>query len=366
MPNLQSIRDAIADLIARSQIQMTEHISLPEADKWILASGYQKAVRRGERAFALTLGLALYQADRQMLWRRTLVTLFEDIGIADPGIVIEVVAVCSYAKWRRAAGGDLAVISALVPRMCVAAKSRSLDHLLAILSFDPDCRGSVEKLARTSDSDLKEILLSADNCVEDRALAACLLAGTDRFPLRRIPTRPGDPDRLFTAYFKMKLDPVLLEACKIALKRGREPMPLLLPLMAELNSADTLEPVEDDVPRSISIKGIPTWALDPLHTRAGKVAIRRWQLITRGLQRFTIPELSIAVFLIDGAQLQNEQTNTFLWDLKEKGISADLQARNIPRQDHQRLLDAVRARMPELDAVRAEILEDMPSPGQTD
>ncbi len=43
---------------------------LLHADKWVLASGLQKAIRRGELRTAQSCAATLMQADKQMLWRR--------------------------------------------------------------------------------------------------------------------------------------------------------------------------------------------------------------------------------------------------------------------------------------------------------
>ncbi len=103
---------------------------LLHADKWVLASGLQKAIRRGELRTARSCAATLIQGDKQMLWRRLQVTALEDVGVGDAALVTQVIAAAAHANWRNQAGGDAKVVSYLVDRMCAAPKDRSADYLL--------------------------------------------------------------------------------------------------------------------------------------------------------------------------------------------------------------------------------------------
>ena len=116
-------RNDLQQILSEIDAALTRCTRRPEpqllhADKWVLASGLQKAIRRGELRTAQSCAATLMQADKQMLWRRLQVTALEDVGVGDAALVTQIIAAATHANWRNQAGGDAKVVSYLVDRMC--------------------------------------------------------------------------------------------------------------------------------------------------------------------------------------------------------------------------------------------------------
>ena len=150
--DLNILRSQVADDLARySPERQTDQL---EADKWVLASAFQKAIRRGDIKTAQSTAASLLHIDKQMLWRRTMVTALEDVGVGDPSLAAEVIAASVDASWRKSVGGDMRVISYLIEKMCEVPKDRSADHLLAAAQTHPDKHDDRNDLAGAEIGDL--------------------------------------------------------------------------------------------------------------------------------------------------------------------------------------------------------------------
>ena len=80
--DLNILRSQVADDLARySPERQTDQL---EADKWVLASAFQKAIRQGDIKTAQSTAASLLHIDKQMLWRRTMVTALEGRGSRRP------------------------------------------------------------------------------------------------------------------------------------------------------------------------------------------------------------------------------------------------------------------------------------------
>ncbi len=61
-------------------------------DTHIAASLMQKAIRRSESDWALKAGQRLFDVQPARFWRRVSVTLFEDVGLLDRQLALDVLA----------------------------------------------------------------------------------------------------------------------------------------------------------------------------------------------------------------------------------------------------------------------------------
>ena len=94
MPNI--VRSQIADDLARySPERKPDQL---EADKWVLASAFQKAIRRADIKTAQSCTTSLLLIDKQMLWRRTMVIALEDVGVGNASLATEVIAASADSK----------------------------------------------------------------------------------------------------------------------------------------------------------------------------------------------------------------------------------------------------------------------------
>ena len=193
--DLNIVRSQVADDLARySPERRPDNL---QADKWVLASAFQKTIRRGDIKTAQSSAVSLFQNDKQMLFRRIMVTALEDIGVGDISVATEVIAASADAKWRRTVGGDMRVISYLIEKMCEVPKDRSADHLLAAAQTHPDHRDDRYDLAGAEIGDLLDTMQDDTLSIATRAVAVWYLAGTDKYPSDWLEKRPGDLEALF-------------------------------------------------------------------------------------------------------------------------------------------------------------------------
>ena len=120
---------------------------------------------------------------------------------------------------------------------------------------------------------------------------------------------PGDLGALMRTYAELGVPERLLEAVAVAIRRAREPFPLLLPLLWLAAAGSESELLDSPLAPSGLINGVPLYALDR-HTRLGRRAIRRFaqenaeiaQFLTkRGCDSGDDGALRMAVFYADGA-----------------------------------------------------------------
>src|SRR5690606_24499062 len=97
----------------------------------------QKAIRRGETALAEQAAVALFRFRGSATWKRFVVIAVEDIGIACPATLIEVIGLCSDRKCRRQIGDDEDAARYLARRLAAAPKDRSADLLASAVCCHP-------------------------------------------------------------------------------------------------------------------------------------------------------------------------------------------------------------------------------------
>lgn len=342
------------------------------ADRWILASGMQKAIRRGEVKTAQSCAISLLQLDKQMLWRRTLVTALEDIGVGDVALATHVIAAAD-ASWRKRVGGDGPVVLYLIDRMCDAPKDRSADYLLSAAEHHADYEGDRNRLA---DAEVGELLDTAQDTalpLPTRALAAWFAAGIGTFKGTRLQRRPDSPDALFATYERMGAPVTLVEACRLATRRTRDPLPVFTPLLwSELSRSKHRSVDMIELRPARMVHGIPTYALD-MHTRAGKQTVRlfvnsngpvRYHL-ARHLEAKHWPRaVELALFHVESGEVRRRLT----WDqgeeIKALGIEADFSECGLDREAVPGLLSLVKENLDQLDGIRVGLLENMRGPDQ--
>ena len=342
------------------------------ADRWILASGMQKAIRRGEAVTARSCAVSLLQLDQQMLWRRTLVTALEDIGVGDLVLATQVIAAAD-AGWRRRAGGDARVISYLIERMCDASKDRSADYLLSIAQDHPDHEEERRRLGSAEIGDLLAVVRDLAFPLPTRAVASWYAAGTDRFPSTGLEKRRGNLEALFGAYAQIGVEMNLIEACRAAARRMRDPFPVLIPLLwSELSRSKHRSVDLVEIASTRAVHGIPTYALDG-HTRLGKQAVRQFRNSNEPVRDYVARHLEpqnwqkaveYALFHVESGEVRRRLT----WDqgeeIKALGIEADFSECGLDREAVPGLLSLVKENLDHLDGIRVELLENMRGPRQ--
>ena len=101
----------------------------------LLASAWQKAIRRGDEVLACASAMCLWKVDRNYVWRRIRCIAMEDVSVANLALVAQVVAISSKAALRDRIGDRKVLI-----------------HLTRMLARSPKCRTGCELLVWRSDS----------------------------------------------------------------------------------------------------------------------------------------------------------------------------------------------------------------------
>ncbi len=329
---------------------------------WIAASVLQKAIRRGEAAWALSAAATLLIENPDKLWRRLACIAAEDVGLADICAVGGMVGMMSGKRMRAALGGEWPVASWLVQRLAQARKSRATDDLLMTTQLLPSLEGERGRLAEFSNQHLRLILLGTDS-LHVRALALLYLAGTAGKPVAYLKPRRGEPALAFDVLDELGTPFTVLELAREGHRVSREPLWLLMALLAsEQPDLGREQEMDDDLPTEIMAGPAPCWAIDSF-TREGKLAISR---LLNGVSPYTewlqaqVPRsqrrtvTARALFHVEGGLLRRRCLSTLNDDLRTTnemqclGLSAELagEAMRLLKDD-----------LPILNAIRAQIME---------
>ena len=101
-------------------------------DFFEVTSALQKTIRRGREREALYWAMELLPGFEFYLWRRLKIITNEDIGIANPQLIILIQTLADqyFELRRRGDMGCLLMLSNAILSMCRAKKSRIADHFI--------------------------------------------------------------------------------------------------------------------------------------------------------------------------------------------------------------------------------------------
>jgi hypothetical protein len=243
-------------------------------DKWISSSLMQKAIRRGDLEAAQRAVVTLYEQDRRSLWRRLMVIAFEDVGAGSTDAAIQTVAAGIAPSWRATAGGDLTVALYLCGVLAEAPKDRSTDYLICAAKDHPDLEAARERCGGQPMSTLMELAANVDMPLAQRATAVWYASGIDTESEKSVSY--GNLAAMFDLFRRLGVPLALGVAAGMSVKRLREPITLLVPLVwSAAQPGDHPTVREMPVPPATAVDGLPLYALDK-HTRLGKRAIEQF------------------------------------------------------------------------------------------
>lgn len=325
-------------------------------DKWLLSSSMQKAIRRGEVERAVRAAASLWYQDRLSFWRRLHIIAIEDIGVASTGVIIDVLTATASAIWRRKIG-DLRVGLFLVRLLCQSVKTRIADELL----LQAERSGSYNKLrqhfANASD-DLLTDYVTDENCpLVERALAIWYLAGTKKFPSELMPQRKGSPDKVTGVLRSLAVPVELVESCIAVMGRTQYPLSIFTPLVwQEVQKQENLLKVRKNIiPASPDIEGLPFYSAD-VYTRAGQSCYRKLQKEVAELQGYSIRQIGVAQFYIEGGLLDKVITTQSIDGFSRDGEVADAEDAGLPLPDYLVLRECLQQNTQLLENIRQEQL----------
>lgn len=328
---------------------------------WTAMSLLQKAVRRGEKKWAVGAAATLLIDAPDKLWRRLGGIAAEDVGLADICATGAMVGMMSGKKMRASLGGEWAVAAWLTQLLCEARASRATDDLLMTVQLLPGLQGERERLADLSNHHLRLILLGT-NSLHVRALALLYLAGTAGKPVDHLASRRGEPALAFDVLDELGTPLTVLELAREGYRVSREPLWLLMGLLAAEPAGFGCEAESDDDRPPATMAGpVPGWAVDSF-TREGKLAISRFlhgaspfarwlqAHVERSQQRTVTAR---ALFHVEGGLLRKRCRSALNDDLRAINERECLGLPSTLAGDALRLL---RDDLPRLDAIRAEIM----------
>jgi len=328
----KDILQSLADGLPAVQLR---RIPLLAADKYVLASGFQKSIRRGDTQKTASFALSLAYADRRMLWRRLLVTAFEDIGIANPDLVAAIVAVSQNPAFRRKVG-DIELALHLARQMAASVKSRYLTEAIFLTDLGQHLSKARKSLPRASNRKLSTLILETAQPAPERFLALWGLAGTKLYAAKGF-SRAGDIEEAMKTLRQLPLPAHQIEVSIAALKSMPWPLPLFLPLALATVQGEEFTVHKEQPLSSPEFEAVPMYAVDPLYTRIGQSCVRQLQKQTAGLKGYSPAQMGECLFFIEGENLDRRLTSPRLEAFRQDSIDALMQDLDLGREDYQAL-----------------------------
>ncbi len=269
-----------------------------QCDSFIARSVMQKAIRRGDARTALRAAATITRYDPKVVWRRLLVTVLEDIGPHEAGLIIRLAAVLERRRFGIRLSDDWPLMAALIRRACNAIKCQSANDLHNVSLNSPEAERWSVMTADMASGELLE--LAADKSLTIVQRNHVVIRLTERAVSHRtVEMRQRAIGELVGAISQQVCRETAL-TYQWALEKSRLPLATASILISEVDP--TRSPMQasrsDLIPLTTSISGIPAFALDQ-YTRAGRAAIRDFVD-----QSFEWKQLASDLRLSRGTQIQ--------------------------------------------------------------
>lgn len=323
-------------------------------DAWLSASGLQKAIRRGDVQNAAGFALSLSLVDRRKLWSRLQIISLEDIGPANPELVIDIIAAFKSPLWRKRIGDTRAAVH-FAKCMARSVKSRFLTEAIFLTDLGEEASSLRKRLPRLSNKTLAFITLDPDKPAHERFMALHALAGTKLYPAKGF-SRVGDLEAACDVMRRLPGSSELVEVCISVLRDLRWPLALWMPLAVGM--VDDCR-VEKDRPLSApQIEGVPVYAAD-MYTRSGLASLRQLQRQVPALKAYSPAQVNEAAFFIEGENLDRRLTSEALGAFRLRSISALMADLGLDWDDYQALERALIKNWNVYNEIRLERLDQV-------
>lgn len=349
-----SYREVAGSLVSRlGSFSFATPAPVECSDKWLLSSALQKLIRRGAAEDAFAVACRLHQVDPSYLYRRLPVIAFEDVGLGDLGLCLDVLLLCSSRRWwQRDALQTIAYASQSLAR---AIKCRALCDLL--------CWGRILLEGTAEDRSLCSATLLADAArsrVGFAGVATRLALVADRM-LRAVDVEAEDAIRELVALGCLSQ----LEGYMALQSRRTAGLSLMLLATSWLGEGAE-PPLSGKTPSVQLIAGVPTCALDQ-YTRLGR-SVFSSLASQSGPIRALMGEISgrverakligMAVFHVDGSLLDKSRQSDVITNLRAEVELAELTSLGLPPSEswRQRLYGTLEAEAVMLEDLRAAAL----------
>ena len=334
-------------------------LSVP--DPWIARSVLQKSVRRSNADLAARAARSLWEIDPAALWKRLLVIAWEDIGIGDLAAVMTATAATS-AQWRRSVGHEVVIAVAVARMLAGAAKDRGTESLAGAAINHPDQGQCRRQMTQSTMQERLELVADTTLPLPERAVAAWYASGVDDWRLNRVGR--GDLPALLQTYRTMGVPETIVAATAMAIRKVREPILLLLPLLSAYADPEPDRTSDILLPPMTLVGDLPLCSLD-IFTRLGKTAISRFAKSNQAVGEALTPLLpssrwakaaGYGVFYAEGGLVTPKHTWWGSSTIERLGIEADFLPLGFPAEAIPGFLQVVAAELPDLNSIRKEML----------
>ncbi len=329
----------------------------PAADRWVLASNLQKAIRRGMSGTAALTSHWMHDVDPSYVWQRLMVIAYEDIGLADGDLCRDVLAVCRSTQFQRSRG-RARVAAYLATRLADARKSRSLCDLSVILEMQQRRDHLRSTMTALSPSELTAISCNESLPTLRRAAALRELAGYRITTYRVVEAfvRPT-PSAMSEIADRLRLSPthrtLYLEG-----QRGAEGMNAFVPLVAQTNNEATST---NGSFKFEGVRGVLFSAIDK-HTRVGGRCIAALLRERKELRDFfssarrPVAAFGSVLFFVEGGLLNISVTGKDHDDWARQCEAAFIESNGLEREKHGTAHQLVTRHLSRLNELRSEEL----------
>jgi hypothetical protein len=288
------------------------------------------------------------------------------------GLCALVLAAAGSVQWRRDFD-ERRVLVYLAEQMARSVKDRTLTELVCLAAFDQ----SLDKEANAwrPNEELLEEMIDWEAPILDRMTAAWLMAGTKRFQAPSMPEWNERHPRHFLAaaiqHFQMPR--LMAYLMQMTLSRCQDALFVGIPFMHwMLGETQEMQAVNGPVPTQTLVGSLLGAAYD-MHTREGRVALRRFEKECKGVQEYRAlckepvwPNddfLGFGIFCAEGGVLERRAAyGAASWELDSsehirwKAHMAELEFTGLPVQHHQGYLEMLRDNLGQLNEIRKEVV----------
>ncbi len=315
-------------------------------DKWLLTSGWQKAVRRCDIEPAVRIAEALWCIDKRKLLNRMAVISCEDVGIGNPDGVVQVLTALNQRP-------DLQTVLKLTTQLCLGAKNRLADAVYITAERSATYYTLRGIMASADDKLLINYVVDESKPLVERCLAVWYLAGTNRYPSEVIPPRIGSLEKAIAAIMTLNVPTPFVQACIGGLKLMRWPLPIFLPLIWQEAQKHPIHIRQHVISEMPTIDGLPLYAAD-CFTRVGKACYRQLQRNVLELKEYSTQQIGLGMFYLEGGFVDKEMTAPGLKAIQQASEITDI---GLPVPEYEHLRDCLTSNMELLTAIRRSHLQ---------
>ncbi len=261
----------------------------------------------------------------------------EDIGIGDIDAAGELTAIGAHPELRRVLDGNIAALNYALTRGCGAVKDRTADHLPSIAEREPITDGRFDSLKNASDDALVAVITSQCQHWSHCARATSLLI--QRYEAVTAATRLRKLAAVFDGFRDLGAPDLLVTACQSYAARERIAYSLYVLVAWSFHAASSAQVKvrRHELTQPAPIDGMPEYAFDPHHTRAGRRAVELWQRTYLAPPPWTPRQIGMALWNVEAAACDRTLDWPMGQDIRRRAYRADLLSQGVTEDQHDAL-----------------------------